>query len=106
MGLINATAQLPLGPLAGTLSYLEALIGGLFGLYLILVILRWYESRRLVHILKDIRHDIRHMGEQQGFTVKQRQTIVRLLGKTKFNSRIKKKIKKTKLHKKIKNKLK
>ena len=78
---INATGSLIGGALSGTLGYLEALVGGLFGLYLILVILRWYESRRLVSILKDIRHDLREMGSQKGMAIEERATLIRKIKK-------------------------
>jgi len=48
-----------------------------FGLYLILVLLRWYESRRLVSILKDIRHDLRDVFEKKGVSVDERRTLFR-----------------------------
>ena len=71
------------GVLGGFLSYVEALIGGIFGLYLILVVLRWYESRRLVNILKDIKHDIKFMAEHMGVEIKERETLVRKIKKKK-----------------------
>ena len=88
---INATSSLIGGVLSGTLGYVEALVGGLFGLYLILVILRWYESRRLVGILKDIRHDIREMGAKKGMTIEERATLIRKLKKRKKEKKKKKK---------------
>ena len=42
---------------------MQILLGGLFGLYLLLVILKWWESRKLVKIMKDIRADVREMKD-------------------------------------------
>ena len=75
---INVTATVLGGVVSGTIRSLEALIGGIFGLYLILVFLRWYESIRLAHILKDIRHDIREMSTtHMGAELKERKTLIR-----------------------------
>ncbi|MBN2367764.1 hypothetical protein JXC34_02000 [Candidatus Woesearchaeota archaeon] len=41
---------------------LQWLVGGMFGLYLILVFLRWRESRMVSSILKEIRDDIRELS--------------------------------------------
>ena len=87
---INATTTLVNGGvLGGTLRYLEAFVGGIFGLYLLLVILRWHESRRLVHILKDIKHDIREMSKHMGADLKERDTLIRK-SKQKIKSKLKK----------------
>lgn len=43
---------------------LQWLVGGLFGLYLILVFLKWKESRQMVKILKEIRQDIKEMTNE------------------------------------------
>ena len=42
---------------------LQWLLGGIFGLYLILVFLRWKESVELKNILKEIRDDIRELSD-------------------------------------------
>jgi hypothetical protein len=42
---------------------LQWLMGGIFGLYLILVFLRWRESVELKKILKEIRDDIRELSD-------------------------------------------
>ena len=38
---------------------LQWLVGGVFGLYLILIYLRWRESRTVARILREIRDDIK-----------------------------------------------
>lgn len=47
-----------LGRILGTVSIA---IGGIFGLYLVLIFLRWKEARDLKRILYDIRSDIKDM---------------------------------------------
>jgi len=42
---------------------LQWLVGGMFGLYLILVYLKWMESRQVAKILKEIRDDIKQLAE-------------------------------------------
>ena len=56
-----------LGPVVDTLRNLIAaiqfLVGGIFGLYLILVFLRWRESKMAAKVLKEIRDDIRELSK-------------------------------------------
>ena len=40
---------------------LQWLVGGVFGLYLILIYLRWRESRMVARILREIRDDIKQL---------------------------------------------
>jgi len=90
---INETA---IGAIPSLVNTIKALVGGLFGLYVILVILRWYESKRLVSIMKDIRHDLREMSKQQGMMLKERETIIRKLKKKEIKKKIGKKLKRKK----------
>ena len=83
--MVNATTMALSGVLRGTIGYLEALLGGIFGLYVILVIMRLYESKRLVTILKDIRHDIREMCKEKGMKIKERPTIIRKIKNKNIN---------------------
>jgi len=43
------------------LSFLKLVTGGLFGLYLILVVLRFYEARMVKRELKQMRNDIKEV---------------------------------------------
>ncbi len=49
---------------------LQWLVGGIFGLYLILIFLRWRESRMVSNILKEIRDDIKVLSEDIRETTK------------------------------------
>jgi len=67
----NAGDLLPqLQPLINTIqpfiSKLYILVGGLFGLYLILIIARVYYERKKVHLLKDIRYDLDRLNMHYG----------------------------------------
>ncbi|MBW3015882.1 hypothetical protein KY330_05660 [Candidatus Woesearchaeota archaeon] len=50
-----------IGVFVETVKYM---VGGIFGLYLILIYLRWKEARNVARLLKDIRHDIRALNRR------------------------------------------
>jgi uncharacterized membrane protein len=60
---INATLPPALDTLmnvvSGAFNTAKVLVGGLFGLYVILLIVKWIEYKRLVKILTDIRKELR-----------------------------------------------
>ena len=60
----NATAAV--GAIPSLMNWVQALVGGIFGLYLILVILRIYETKRLLKVMRDIRYDVRKVAEKIG----------------------------------------
>ncbi|MBI4151423.1 hypothetical protein HY496_00505 [Candidatus Woesearchaeota archaeon] len=55
--------QTTIQPLIDLAKYI---IGGFFGLYLLLVILRVYYERKKVNLLKDIRYDLDHLNKHFG----------------------------------------
>lgn len=59
--------SLPLQPLVNIIQPLLAkvnlLVGGIFGLYFFLILIRIYYERKKVHILKDIRYDLDYLNE-------------------------------------------
>ena len=64
---INATIPAVLEPLAGVISgivgMLKPLVGGIFGLYVILVILRLLEYKRMVRLLTQIKEEIAELNK-------------------------------------------
>jgi len=82
----------------GLLGYAEFFLGGIFGLYVILVILRWYESHRLVHMLKDIQYTLVQMSDKLGVLEPERMCRHRTFANVK--KRVSKSIKKRKNRKK------
>ena len=49
--------------LIGTVSYI---VGGIFGVYLILLLVRWWQNRIVIRLLKDIKYNL----DQQNFKLK------------------------------------
>ncbi|MBT4936018.1 hypothetical protein HOL21_00035 [Candidatus Woesearchaeota archaeon] len=47
---------------------LSVLVGGLFGLYIILILVRIYYERKKVKILRDIRYDMDHLNRYHGIS--------------------------------------
>ena len=66
---LNATLPVVLEPLATAINSVidiaRLLVGGLFGLYLILLIVKWVEYKRLVKILTDIRKELRALSNSK-----------------------------------------
>lgn len=62
MGFIDNLGQ-SLGLLVGTI---KVTIGGVFGIYLILIYLRWKEYQMFRYTLKGLRKDIRFVAREQG----------------------------------------
>lgn len=72
------------------LGYLEFFLGGLFGLYLVLVILRWRESARLVKILKQINANIELMADHLGVQRPEKKSKIRIIRERMKNGKLKK----------------
>lgn len=70
---INATLPAALDPLVNTIKFLmnilSVFVGGIFGIYLILIILRWKEARDVRRLLKEMRDDLK---ELKGFVKKRK----------------------------------
>jgi len=60
---LNSTVPFILEPVAGSIqsfvNIVQLFVGGLFGLYLILVILRWIEARQLKKLMKEMKDELR-----------------------------------------------
>jgi len=71
--MLNETALLA-SPLAENISkiftLLQGLIGGLFGVYLISVIIRWREYKHLARLLDDIKHELKLLNSNAAFRKK------------------------------------
>jgi len=66
--LTNATA-VGLGPISyisGVFNTLRVLVGGIFGLYVLLVVLRWIEYRAVKKFLKKMHYDLLQIGKKLG----------------------------------------
>lgn len=66
MAVLNASLPGILDPISSTvgtvLNLLQVLVGGLFGLYLVLIYLRWREARDLKRLMTEMRDDIRKLN--------------------------------------------
>jgi len=61
------------------LTKLSVVVGGIFGLYFILIIVRVYYERRKVKILEDIRYDLDRLNDSRGISYSAQRR--RLLGR-------------------------
>ncbi len=72
-----------IGPLTRFIDIIQYIVGGIFGIYLILVILRWYESRKLVRLMTDVKQELKSLNKHLGVkTRKQKTTSIRKIRKT------------------------
>ena len=66
---INTTIPL-VNSMVGTVhhmvNFVQVLVGGLFGLYIILVVLKWKESRDLKRVMKQLHKDIVQLNTSLG----------------------------------------
>ncbi|NQU78193.1 hypothetical protein HQ545_00320 [Candidatus Woesearchaeota archaeon] len=62
----NATLFPLLSPISSIISTLKVLVGGVFGLYLIILVLKWREYVVMKHTLGSMQKDIRKIAEAQG----------------------------------------
>jgi len=58
-----------LDPIESLVKKMELLVGGVFGLYLIGLYIRWKEYSVLSKAIRDMRHEIRVIAEKQGITL-------------------------------------
>ncbi len=63
---LNSTVFPFLGPIGSFVNTIKVLIGGVFGIYLIILYLRFREYVVMRRMLTDIRNDIRELARNQG----------------------------------------
>ena len=63
---LNATLVPILGPVGAFVKTISVLVGGVFGIYLLLLYLRWREYWMMRRVLMDIRKDMHKIAMQQG----------------------------------------
>lgn len=67
----NATVLIPAnaGPIFETVRSLifttSYVVGGIFGIYLILLLVRWWQNRIVIRLLKDIKFDLDQQNKKQ-----------------------------------------
>jgi hypothetical protein len=54
----------PLGPLEGIFATIFTMIGGVAGLYVIMLVLRYYENKKLMKSLAEIRQELVSVRKQ------------------------------------------
>jgi len=67
---LNATIPIldpMLSLLQGIMRTAEIIVGGIFGLYVILIVLRWYEARQTKKLLKKLNNTVKEM---EGYVAK------------------------------------
>ena len=66
----NATLLLPnaAGPFFETIhsiiSTASYIVGGIFGIYLILLVVRWWQNRLVIRLLRDIKYDLNQQNKK------------------------------------------
>ncbi|MEM4755716.1 MAG: hypothetical protein QW594_01140 [Candidatus Woesearchaeota archaeon] len=61
--IINTLSPL-INAISSAVGFLHYFVGGLFGLYLIMVILQWHEKRENKKLLKSILHELQVLNKQ------------------------------------------
>ena len=56
-----ATIEALVGPLTTIISMIQWIIGGVFGIYLLILLYNWYKTRKLYEEMKVIRQDIQEI---------------------------------------------
>jgi hypothetical protein len=63
---VNSTVLTLLGPIDTFVNSLKVLVGGVFGIYLIILYLRWKEYAVMKRLISDMQRDIHTIAEHQG----------------------------------------
>jgi hypothetical protein len=65
---INSTLPPLLEPVAESIHVLvnsiQFILGGLFGLYLVMVVLRWYNDRKLIKLVAQVRDEVQAISRR------------------------------------------
>jgi hypothetical protein len=69
---LNATLLPVLEPIHSVLNTVRLLVGGVFGIYVIMLYFRWREYVVMKKILKDIREHVHALTEKQGIDMEKR----------------------------------
>ncbi len=77
-------------------SQIYYLVGGIFGIYVILVGLRWWEYRMVRKLLIDIKLEIRHLNEKMCGSIPKKETNYVIKKLTNFKEKLNGKKKKPK----------
>ena len=78
---VNSTIQLlsPLiTPIQNLLNILKVTVGGIFGLYVILVYLKWRESRLMNKYLESIAKDLKAITKKMGIVTIHKKEITKI----------------------------
>ena len=66
---LNSTIFPILGPIGTFVNTVKVFVGGVFGVYLIILYIRWQEYRLLRRMYKELKSDIRAIAEKQKVTL-------------------------------------
>jgi hypothetical protein len=59
-----------------TVNGIQYLVGGIFGIYLITLFLKWRQTQMLKRYLADIKAELRHLNNKLGGALPERQTFL------------------------------
>ena len=63
---VNATFVLPalFEPIRSVIGAVSYIVGGIFGIYLLLLLVRWWQNRILIRLLKDIKYNLEQQNKK------------------------------------------
>ena len=61
---VSSSVETMINTISQLTNTLKVLLGGVFGVYVILLIVTWWERRKLVSLMKDIKNEIHKLNKQ------------------------------------------
>ena len=78
------------GLVRSLMGYVEFFLGGLFGLYVILVVLRWKESRKLVLLMTGVNENLKNLNKKIGADIFEHRKVFKELSRIIRTDKLKK----------------
>ena len=62
---INMTLPAIIEPVRSAIGTVSYIVGGIFGIYMILLVVRWWQNRIVIRLLKDIKYNLEQQNKKQ-----------------------------------------